>query len=858
MTTSTWQPFAIGDGDYNTMHTWAGDGNAARAFELNFKGGYISQADVKAFMIKRGTNQQVDLTVKFTNTNTVTLSQAVPEGWDVTIYRDTPKDKPTASFVDGALITAANLDRNARQAIFGVAELADRMDISQDTSNAALSTAQAAVAGVAATQATADSAVGIANDAVTTSKGAMTKSNQALARVDQASSRSLEALNVANEALDVANSHVDDSKNIGRVVRAPAGETLSELPARELRKGKGLSFDVNGDIVAVTPVAGSAEAVLQSLRQPGGLANIGNAHGTAGLDTAIKYLTFEMFGAKAGTTTDQTAAIQATVEAAANTGLPIWSTGAYFMNGIVTLDKDVKITGAKFIGPASSTSQKFAVQADVTFEWCSFDKVYIHHTDGNLKVINFNMENTRSTAAIFSEKVVSEVTVELRYGTFRNCYFGYLRQGGSGMGLRANVMRGLQFFDMQGDCIEMNLCINDGYTLVEDVVIDVVDHLGTQPNWGIAMGFAGKGDYGLTEDYTNYFKNLTLRNCRVYAARQCIHIEKGYNCLIENVELYPDNNRSTNAGIEAAGLVLYGCSNISVDGVTGAPITGQRMLWVTWGITGGQYKAAGRDISFRNVNIGGTVEIHMSATDTYPAFLEIDHMNADKLTIIGHASEYNVANVRAKAIEMEFHRVNNDGRDSVRRTARCVANFRNVRANLIANTGVTLGRMAVDEMSVSDTNFPLRKTASSVTNRGTPLTKIDGTFFHEGNGFPWGYWFLPGDRIVNAQGTVYTILTEGCQFKSSGDTVVRAASAGATLLQGNTTENWTTVYWKTAGCKVVIPKGGAGGSDLHTTIIRSAYIGGGIYTIGIADPLGADIPAGTVITPEAICTYVTK
>lgn len=858
MTTSTWQPLAIGDGNYDTMHTWAGDGNAARVFELNFTGGYISQADVKAFMIKRGTNQQVDLTVKFTNTNTVTLNQAVPEGWDVTIYRDTPKDKPSASFIDGALITAANLDRNARQAIYGVAELADRMDISQDTSNNALATAQAAVAGVAATQATADRAVAIANDATTTAKGAMTKSNQALSRVDQASSRSLEALNVANEALEVANSHVDDDKNIKRVIRAPAGDTLQELPARELRKGKGLSFDVNGDIVAVTPVAGSAEAVLQSLREQNGLSHIGLANGTAGLDAAIKYLSFEMFGAVPGTTTDQTAKIQATVDAAALTGLPIWSTGSYFMSGQVQLTKPVQITGAKFIGPASSTSQKFAVKADVTFDWCSFDKVYLHHTDGNLLVQNFNIINTRSTAAVFSEQVASEVSVELRFGTFRNCYFGYLRQGGSGFGLRTNVMRGLQFFDMQGDCIEMNLCINDKYTLVEDVVIDTVDHLGTQPNWGIAMGFAGKGDYGFTEDYTNYFKNLTLRNCRVYAARQCIHVEKGYNCLIENVELFPDNNRSTNAGIEAAGIVLYGCSNVTIDGVRGTPITGQRMVWVTWGITGGQYKMAGRDITLRNVDVTGSIEINMSATNTFTSKLEIDHLKADRLMLVGHASEYNVSNVRVDTAEIEFHRVSNDGRDQVRRTARSVAKFSNCRSTLVANTGVTLGRIAVDEMSVSDTNFPIRKTASSVTNRGTPLTKVDGTFWLEANGFPWGYWFLPGDRIVNNQGTVYTILTEGCQFKSSGDTVVRAAAAGTTVLQGSTTENWTTVYWKTAGVKVVVPKGGANGADLHTTIARSAYIAGGIYTIELADPLGTAIAAGTVITPEAVCTYVAK
>ncbi|CUH74616.1 colanic acid degradation [Cronobacter phage Dev-CD-23823] len=860
MSDNSWHPYAAGDGNFDTMHTWTGDGDPNRTFEINFTGGYISQSDVKAFMIRRGTNEQVDLRVTFVNANTVKLNRAVPPDYDVTIYRDTPKDRPSTSFIDGALITADNLERNAKQAIFGVAELADRNELFQGVVNDALGKAESAENGIKAIRAVADNALQVADDANTASRNAVTKANSANARVGEASGKAQDALDLANEAIEIANSHVSDPDNVKRVVRAPAGEVLSELPAKELRAGKGLSFDVNGDIVAVTPVEGSAEAVLQSLRQQNGLSHIGLAWGTQALDTAIKYLSFEMFGAKSGVTQDQSAAIQATINAATELGLPIWSTGQYFVQGQIRIESPVQITGASFLGPSSTTGQRFNCFADATFDWCKFDKVGIYHGGGNLLVSNFQILNNRSTAAVFSEKLPEPCTLELRYGTFRNCYFGYLRQGapGSSAPLRTNIVRGVQFFDMQADCIEMNLATGDGYTLVENVVIDVVDHLGTQPNWGIAMGFAGQGNYEITDNYTNFFKNLTLRNCRVYAARQCIHIEKGYNCLIENVELYPDNTRSTNAGIETAGIVLYGCTNVQIKGVRGRPLNGSRMVWVSWGITAGQYKSAGRDITIHDVDVAGSVDVNMATTDAFESYLDMRDVRCDSLSIVGHASRYDIADVQAKDITVEFHRVSNDGRDSVRRMNRCVGRFDNVRSSTVANTGATLGRIAVDELSVTNTNFPIRKTASSVTNRGTPLTKIDGTYFLESASFPWGYWFLPGDRIVNQSGTVYTILTEGCQFKSQGDTLLRAAAAGTDTLQGRGTENWTTVYYKTAGCKVVIPKGGPNGTDLHTSIVRSAWIAGGIYTIKIADKLSTAIVDGTVLQPEAVCTYTTK
>ncbi|WWY65374.1 tail protein [Escherichia phage vB_EcoP_LHP] len=809
--TDMWQrALKASDGNYDTMHTWAGNGNAQRSYELNFTGGYISQSDVKAYMIERNTTNRVDLRVLFVNASTVRLNQAVPVGWDVTIYRDTPKDNPSASFVDGALITARNLDRNAKQAIFGVAEMVDRF---------------------LNTQANIDQALNIAND----------------------------ALALAGEAKDIAESAVSSSGSVARTIRAPVGDTLNELPSKELRNGKVVSFDSNGQLLLAAPATGSAADVMIQLRKSNGSSFIGIPYGTGSVDSAMKYLSFEMFGAVSGNTVDQTAAIQATVDAAKLTGLPIWSTGNYHIKGTVTIDFACKLSGFSLNGPANSTSQHLTVRGDVTLEWCKFERVYVYHGDGNLIMTDFQFTGVRYTAAILSEKLSQVGSLDLRSGTFRNCNFGILRQGSpaSTQPLRYALMRNLQFYDMQSDCIEMNLGINDQYTLVEGVTIDNVDHLSTQPNWGIAMGFAGSGNYAITDDYTNFYKNLVIRNCRIYSARQCIHLEKCAGAIIQDCEIYPDNTKSVNAGIDPAGIVLYGCADITLKNITGKPLVGDRMIWVAWGVNGGNYNAAGRNISMENINVGGSIDINVSTTNAVRGFLTINGLRCDALSIVGHASEYNLKDIVATSGVIEFHRVNNNGTDNIRRTWRTACTIDNMQfrdANL--NPNVTVGRIAADEMTVSNCNFTIRKTASSVTNRGTPVTKLDGIYYLEAAGFPYGYWFRPGDKIQDNTGKLFTITSEGAIFKAAGDTRVRAAAAGSRILQGMGSENWTTVLWKTAGVKIVIPRGGANAADLYTTIMQSAYIGGGIYTFQIADPLGTAISDDTIITPQLVCTYV--
>lgn len=217
--------------NYKTMHVWDGDGNASRVFELNFQGGYINQADVKAFMVNKTTQARTDLTVKFTGTNTVTLSQAVPTTHQVTIYRDTNKTAPLAAFADGAIITALNLDRNAKQAVFAVAEMVDRFDSVTATAQDAIATAYSALD-------KANTAITTANGAVTTANAASDAAGKAVTTANAASGRADTAISTANsakataEGIDAKVNQAVATANAANTTAGQANDTANGIDAK--------------------------------------------------------------------------------------------------------------------------------------------------------------------------------------------------------------------------------------------------------------------------------------------------------------------------------------------------------------------------------------------------------------------------------------------------------------------------------------------------------------------------------------------------------------------------------------------------------------------------------------------------
>uniref|UniRef100_A0AAU8ECC7 Tail fiber protein n=1 Tax=Klebsiella phage vB_Kpn1-P3 TaxID=3230838 RepID=A0AAU8ECC7_9VIRU len=148
--TLEWMTSDSTEPDYLTMVTYTADG-VSDQYEFNFPGGYLNKADIKAFMFDEEGAVRTDLTVTFVASNIVKLAPEQKAGVKVTIYRDTPKELPLVSFTDGAMIEARNLDRNAKQCIFAIAEILDKYNIVYSQVELAELYAQAAA--VSATQA---------------------------------------------------------------------------------------------------------------------------------------------------------------------------------------------------------------------------------------------------------------------------------------------------------------------------------------------------------------------------------------------------------------------------------------------------------------------------------------------------------------------------------------------------------------------------------------------------------------------------------------------------------------------------------------------------------------------------------
>ena len=209
------------DPDFVTMQTFPA--NASNNYEINFSGGYLSVEHIKAFRLSKD-GDKVDLDVTLVGTNTVKVSPSFDiTDTEVTIYRDTPKDLPIIKFEEGALITARNLDTTTKQAIFGVAEMVDRFQLTTDLTDRALE---------------------IAKDANDTAKDANSKADTAVAEA-------------------------------GRALRFPVGETAQTLPPREERKNTVMTFDSNGEAITAVPQSGSAADVMIQLAKPTGAAKIG-------------------------------------------------------------------------------------------------------------------------------------------------------------------------------------------------------------------------------------------------------------------------------------------------------------------------------------------------------------------------------------------------------------------------------------------------------------------------------------------------------------------------------------------------------------------------------------------------------
>lgn len=112
---------------YSQNH-WAGMDGVQTIWNFTFAGGYIFKSHVRAYYLD-ALGARVNVTVTddmFIGPYQLQVVPAIPaSATRFVIYRDTPKDVPLVDFEGGAVMSEANLDRAAKQAIFVAAESLD-------------------------------------------------------------------------------------------------------------------------------------------------------------------------------------------------------------------------------------------------------------------------------------------------------------------------------------------------------------------------------------------------------------------------------------------------------------------------------------------------------------------------------------------------------------------------------------------------------------------------------------------------------------------------------------------------------------------------------------------------------------
>lgn len=115
-----------------SQNWWTADGTTT-IWPITFAGGYIDKSHVKAWKRENPGDTPTPIPVTeamFVGDFQLNITPAVPNGWTVAIYRDTPKTVPLVDFQDGSNFSEVSLDTNARQAIFAAAETADLLTLS--------------------------------------------------------------------------------------------------------------------------------------------------------------------------------------------------------------------------------------------------------------------------------------------------------------------------------------------------------------------------------------------------------------------------------------------------------------------------------------------------------------------------------------------------------------------------------------------------------------------------------------------------------------------------------------------------------------------------------------------------------
>ena len=249
---------------YFSINRFTGDGTTTQ-WEFNFSGGYIDQSHVKVLVTDTLGNETVPA-YTWVGPNTISIVPAVDAGYELEVYRDTPKNLPLVDYTDGAIVSEKNLDTTAEQTVFATAEVFDRFaDVAALSEIAVADSAEALALATSASnavqQALTDSA-----DAVAAVAGAVTAANNATAAAGAATIAANAANQTVTNVTTTANSALaiaTDAEAVATGIAATADQALLDS-AEALSTATGIAATADAAFVAAnaaTATANSAESL---------------------------------------------------------------------------------------------------------------------------------------------------------------------------------------------------------------------------------------------------------------------------------------------------------------------------------------------------------------------------------------------------------------------------------------------------------------------------------------------------------------------------------------------------------------------------------------------------------------------
>lgn len=564
------------------------------------------------------------------------------------------------------------------------------------------------------------------------------------------------------------------------------------------------------------------------------------------VSNAIRFLTPDMFtnGGYSGIS----AALTAMCDFSRQYNMPVVAWG---YTG--TLDGAISIEGVRWMGGTLKGNKQITASEGSRISDLVLDGPFMLHGGGDLYLDDVEFMHQTSTAALSIQDLTKPSRLWLTHSLFHDCKYGILQQGGSGEKLITARISDVGFKDLTGDAIEMNVVnghYQEGGLIIENITLDNINNRDGSPNWGIGIGISGVGPYDINAPDSQYASNFIVRNIVATRTRQCVHFEMSRNFQAENLELYPDTSASPSSGLTFAGVVAYGCKKFTIDGVSGEPMgTGTRMVYLSWGVSGGAYKMPCMDFTVKNViTETGTVEISTSCTDDISNDFTIESISSNIVKHRGFGSSIKINDIHCKTFDaiIGYAAGEGEGGGVYNRGTFIEAEIKNIISvgDDYSLTG-SIKKLYCDRLYTSGCNFDVKQQAVSTGQRGYLLGSVTRTFNLTGDTFPQGVGFQINDVLFKLGGGKFVIQRAGVHI-GDGDTI-KAAPAGQGYIESTGEKNWATSYCKTAGTSIIIPGGASGGGDLRAMITHSSFAVGGVYRVEISPSLGASIPDGTII-----------